>query len=163
VSTPTASDLAWLRRTFELARANVEAGDQAFAALLVDGGGRLLVEIANRRERTGDCTAHAETDIAREASLRWTREELATCTVFSSTEPCPMCSGAIGWSGIGQLVYGLSQAAMYQVYRGTTPRWAPPPSCRSILSSLVPPVEVLGPLLEDEAMEPHRYWLKVNG
>jgi tRNA(Arg) A34 adenosine deaminase TadA len=73
-----------------------------------------------------------------------------------------MCSGAIGWSDVGRLVYGLSQRRMYEVYAGNTPRWAEPPSCRAILATVVPPLEIVGPLLEGEAVEPHRYWVKVN-
>jgi tRNA(Arg) A34 adenosine deaminase TadA len=158
----TNSDLTWLRRSFELATENVDTGDQAFGAVLIDAAGGMMIEATNRRERSGDCTAHAETDVARAASQRWSREELAGFTLFSSCEPCPMCAGAIAWSGIGRLVYGLSQAAMYEIYAGTTRRWAKPPACRSILSGLEPPMEVVGPVIEEEAAEPHRHWLALN-
>ena len=157
------TDFGWLRRCFALAHRNVNEGDQAFAAMLVDGSGTVLLEAANRRTRSGDCTAHAELDIARLASQGWAREALAGFTMFSSCEPCPMCAGAFGWSGIGRLVYGLSIATMYGIDWGSTPRWAAPPSCRSILSGLAQRVVVVGPLLEDEALGPHRYWQKVNG
>ena len=53
-----------------------------------------------------DMTAHAERVLATRASKRWRPDFLASCTLFSSAEPCAMCAGAIYWAGIGRLVFG---------------------------------------------------------
>lgn len=149
-------DLDRLRRTFALAERALQLGDQPFAALLTDATGAVLVESLQSRATTGDTTGHAETNLCSEASRRWPRDFLVTCTIYSSHEPCPMCSGAIAWSAIGRLVYGLSHSHSYEV-RGPQPppRFRKPFPCRHILDAVQPPIEVVGPLLEDEAAAPH--------
>ena len=156
-------DERWLRHTFALAERAVDEGDQAYGAALVDSAGNLLLEAANQRQRSGRCTAHAETDLVSEASQLWPRTLLSGCTLYSSTEPCPMCAGAIAWSGVGRLVYGLSQERSYALARfEPPPRFIEPPSCRAILGNVQPPIEVLGPLLEDEATAVHLRWYALH-
>lgn len=149
-------DLERLRRTFALAERALELGDQPFAALLADATGAVLVESLQTRATTGDTTGHAETNLCRDASQGWPRAFLVTCTIYSSHEPCPMCSGAIAWSGIGRLVYGLSHVRSYEVWGPQPPpRFRTPMPCRAILGAVQPPIDVVGPLLEDEAARPH--------
>jgi len=152
----SADDFRWLRHTFDLAAQAVAAGDGAFAAVLVGPGEEFVLDALQTRVRTKDATGHAELSLCREATVRFQREFLATCTIYSSTEPCPMCAGAIAWSGIGRIVFGVSQARCYEVFGNSPPpRFREPPPCRLILSNLNPPIEVLGPLLEEEGLRPH--------
>ena len=138
----------WLRRAFARAKTNLDGGEQPFAAILVDREGEVLLECANTRTSTGDCTAHAELLVCRGATVTWERARLAQCTIYSSTEPCPMCAGAIAWSGIGRLVFGLSQAHAREVHASEIPpRFRTAISCRTILDLVDPPMAVLGPLL----------------
>ena len=120
-----------------------------------------MAEAQQTVERSGDWLAHAEMNVLQGASGRWTREELAGATLYTSTEPCPMCTGAIGWS-LNRLVYGLSQAAMYRLFpmEEAPPRFVEPWECRRLLERLHPPMEVVGPLLEEEAARPHEAWLE---
>jgi tRNA(Arg) A34 adenosine deaminase TadA len=67
-----------------------------------------------------------------------------------------MCAGAIAWSGIGRVVFGVSQARCYEAFPwASPPRFREPPSCRMVLGNVQPPVEVIGPLLEDEGLQAH--------
>jgi tRNA(Arg) A34 adenosine deaminase TadA len=153
-------DASWLRHTFALAESAIVLGDQPYGAALVGADDALLLEAVNTRARTGDCTGHAETVAVAEASRRWSREFLRGCTLFSSTEPCPMCSGALAWSGVGRLVFGLSQATSYALFQQhSAPRFRDPVSSRVLLENVQPAIEVVGPLLEDEAAVPHERWL----
>jgi tRNA(Arg) A34 adenosine deaminase TadA len=153
-------DTSWLRHTFALAESAIGLGDQPYGAALVGPDDTLLVEAVNDRARTGDCTGHAERLAVAEASRRWSRDFLRSCTLFSSTEPCPMCSGAVAWSGVGRLVFGLSQATSYELFQQhSAPRFRDPVSCRVLLENVQPAIEVVGPLLEDEAAVPHKRWL----
>ncbi len=150
-------DHEWVRFTFRLAEATVAAGDQPFAAVLVGPDGALLIEGRQTRATTNDCTAHAEMNVLREAWPRWDWEFLERCTLYSSTEPCLMCTGAFAWSGIGRLVFGVSQARMYAEFAGAwEPRFRAANSCREPLADLQPPVVVDGPILEDEGLAPLR-------
>lgn len=155
----TDRDPACLRHAFALAGRSAAGGDQPYGAVLVGPGGETLIEGMNTRATTGDATGHAELSVVSEASRRWPREFLVGCTLYSSAEPCPMCAGAIGWSGIGRLVFGLSKSAEYALGLSTgAPRFRDTVLARAILGSLEPPVEVVGPLLEDEACQPHLRW-----
>ena len=156
-------DERWLRHTFALAEKAVELGDYSFGAALVGPDDNLWLESAQSVARTGKWLNHAELTLLLEAANRWGRQDIAECTLYSSTEPCPMCSGAIAWS-VNRLVYGLSQARMYELYSqsGTAPRFIEPWSCRALLAHVMPAMEVVGPLLEAEAEGVHLSWMARN-
>jgi tRNA(Arg) A34 adenosine deaminase TadA len=154
-------DTTALREAFRLAERSVEHGDYPFAALLLDAGGRTLVSSEQRISRTGNWLGHAELLLLEDAASRWSREALAGATVYSSTEPCPMCTGAIAWS-VNRLVFGLSQAEMYRRFTCDAlpaPRFVEAWDCRKVLDRLAPPMEVIGPMLEDEAAQAHAIWM----
>ncbi len=152
-------DQALLRVVFQVAlRARVK-GNHPFGALLVDDQGNILMEAENMVVTTNDCTAHAETQLMRVASQKYDREYLASCSLYASTEPCCMCSGAIFWGNIGRVVYGLRHEQLY-ILTGGPAADALPISCREIFSRGNKPVEVVGPLLEEEAAQVHAgFWV----
>ncbi len=151
-------DLRYLRRTFELARSAREKGNQPFGALLVDDQGDTLVEAENSIITDNDCTAHAEMNCVRQASRTLDRDLLARCTLYASNEPCAMCTAALFWSNIGRLVYGMGKAAFYELVGDDTEEVLYIP-CREVLERGLKAVEVVGPLLEDEAREVHAgFW-----
>ena len=153
------TDLAWLRHAFMLADRSVAGGDLPYGAILVGPGGDALIEATNTRVTMGDATGHAELSIVRSASKHWPREFLSACTLYTSGEPCPMCAGGFGWSGIGRLVFGLSTSAERALgLSHAAPRFRDPALARAILQNLDPPIEVVGPLLEEEATAPHVRW-----
>ncbi|MGH7587951.1 MAG: nucleoside deaminase [Gemmatimonadota bacterium] len=141
-------ELEHLRAALRLAERAKARGDDPFGAVLVDGRGAWIAEAMNTLATDGDCTGHAEINLVREVSPRRSREELARCTLYASAEPCPMCSGAIFWSGIGRIVYAIGHERVYALLRGGD---ALPIGCREILARGSRDVEVVGPVLEDEA------------
>src|SRR4051794_3576056 len=96
-----------LRRCFEVARRSTANGNHPFGALLVDGDGNVLLEMENGYMPSHDRTAHAERLLAGKACTSYSAEILKASTMYCSAEPCAMCAGAIYWSGIGRVVYGL--------------------------------------------------------
>ena len=149
------SDERWLRAAIEVARRAKAAGNAPYGAVLVGGDGTLLLEAGNTVIVDRDCTAHAELNAVREATRRFDAATLATATMYASTEPCPMCAGAIFWSGIGRVVFGLRAARWIELYDdgGGIPRLPVP--CFELLARSTRSVEVVGPLLEDEAAAVH--------
>jgi tRNA(Arg) A34 adenosine deaminase TadA len=87
------------------------------------------------------------------------RDVLRRATIYSSGEPCAMCSAAIFYTGIGRAVYGLSAGAILHL-RNAQPHTAGLSlSCRAVLDSAAERVEVIGPCLEEEGAMPHTgYW-----
>jgi tRNA(Arg) A34 adenosine deaminase TadA len=131
-------------------------GNHPFGAVLADSTSEILLEAENTVVSEHDCTAHAELNLIRRASRRYDRQLLSTCTLYASTEPCPMCSGGIYWSGVGRVVYGLSQSRFYEMV-GRAARLELP--CRDVFAAATANVRVVGPLLEDEAVSVHEdFW-----
>lgn len=142
----------FLRRAFAVARAARDAGAHPFGCVLVDADGSVMMEQGNGYLDEGlDMTAHAERLIATRASKAHRPDRLAGCTLYVSAEPCAMCAGAIYWAGIGRVVYGQSERDL----KAQTGNHDENPTldlpCREVFKAGQRRVEVIGPLLEDEA------------
>jgi tRNA(Arg) A34 adenosine deaminase TadA len=148
-------DETLLRRSFAVARRAHANGNHPFGCLLVGPHGDVLLEAENGYLPDRDMTAHAERLLATAASKKFAPEVLTGCTLYTSAEPCAMCAGAIYWVGIGRVVYGLSEHRL----KGMTGNHAENPTldlpCRTVFAAGQRRVEVIGPLLEDEAAAVH--------
>ena len=150
----------------ELLRAAIAAsarararGNHPFGAVLVDSRGAVVLEAENSVVTEDDCTGHAETNLVRLAWKRFGRAPLADCSLYTSCEPCAMCSGAIYWSGIGRVVYAMSESQLAEL-TGDDPE-NPTMSLPSavVLGSGQRDVTVQGPCLADEAGAVHAgFW-----
>jgi tRNA(Arg) A34 adenosine deaminase TadA len=147
------TDLRLLRVAIDVAARAREHGNHPFGAILADANGTILMEAENTVVTTGDATGHAETNLIRAASPVIPAATLATSTLYTSTEPCPMCAGAIFWCGVGRVVFALPQDGLYGL-TGDSPHKLPL-SCRKVFSHAGRTVEVEGPALESEALNVH--------
>ena len=148
------TDEPHLRRAIELARASRARGNHPFGSLLVDADGAVVLEAENSVVTERDVTGHAELNLVRAAGARLDARALGDHTLYTSTEPCAMCAGAIYWSGIGRVVFALSSAtflARVQAEGGASLDI----SCRDVFSRGGRTVDVGGPYLEDEAWDVH--------
>jgi len=108
-------DIQHLRTAIEVAQSAREHGNHPFGAILVDEKNQVLFQAENTVVTDRDCTGHAETNLMRLASKNYSSEQLANCTLYTSTEPCAMCSGAIYWGNVGRVVYALSEVGLYEI------------------------------------------------
>lgn len=154
--TLNAADGRYLRQAIVLADKARERGNRPFGALIVAADGHVLAEASNANGESGDCTAHAELSAIRLASPLHSRDALATATLYSSAEPCVMCAGAIFWSAIGRVVYGID-AERLRVFRGERlDQKDAELSCRDVFERSSHAIECLGPSLIDEASQSHQ-------
>lgn len=147
-------DQHYIRRSIQIAQQARNNGNHPFGALLVDPDGHVLLEAENTVITASDCTGHAELNLVRAASEKFDADFLATCTLYTSTEPCPMCAGAIFWANVGKVVYGLSEDGLYTMVGEGAPDVLALP-CRDVFSRGRKPIQVIGPMLEDEARQVH--------
>jgi guanine deaminase len=91
------SHAEWLCRAVRLATDSVEAGGGPFGALVVRAD-EIVASGRNRVREWRDPTAHAEIVAIREACARLDSHQLEGCVIYASSEPCPMCLGAIFWA-----------------------------------------------------------------
>ncbi|MGD2077278.1 MAG: nucleoside deaminase [Chloroflexota bacterium] len=150
--------LILMRVAIDIARRARKNGNHPFGALLVDQEGNVLLEAENTVVTGRDCTGHAETNLMRMASRQYDPEFLAKCTLYTSTEPCPMCSGAIFWGNVRRVVYGLSQDGLYDLigHEDEETLYLP---CQDVFGKGRKQIEVIGPMLEEEARRVHEgFW-----
>ena len=145
----------FLRRSFEVARRARNHGNHPFGAILVNAAGEVLLEVENGFLPDRDMTGHAERLLATQASKQIAANVLSSCTLYTSAEPCAMCAGAIYWAGIGRVVYGLSEHRLKAMTGNHVENPTLDLPCRTVFAAGQRPVEVIGPLLEDEAAAVH--------
>ena len=102
-------DADYMRVAIQIARDGIAAGQSPFGAVLVKDG-EVVAATHNTVWRDCDPTAHAEVNCVRRAAAALRTIFLHGCTIYSTTEPCPMCLSAIHWSKIDRVVYGASIA-----------------------------------------------------
>lgn len=151
----------YLLRTAEIAQQARDAGNTPFGALLVDADGNILEEQGNIEITEHICTGHAECTLAAKASHKYSREFLWNCTLYTSVEPCAMCTGAIYWANIGTIVYGIEETTLLKMTGSNeqNPTFSLP--CREVLARGQKDIHVLGPFPEiaDRLIKAHDgYW-----
>ena len=142
-------DEKMLRRAILLSKLARNSGHGAFGAVLVRGS-TVVFEAENTVSTDlGDKTCHAEMNLLRQASTYF-NGDMSDCTMYCSTEPCPMCAGAAYASRVGRIVYGVPSELYAEKFgglgMGCREVFQRDPDCR---------IEVVGPLLLEEAMAVH--------
>ena len=153
------SDQQYLELALKQAEQSRLNGNHPFGAVLVDDSGDVLLAAENSVITQSDVTAHAELNLVRAATRTFDTEKLASCSIYSSAEPCPMCASAIVWANIRRVVFGLGMHKLYEVFGDVGEAPTLKMESRSIFKLAPWPVTVLGPILEKEALEPHKdFW-----
>jgi len=137
-------DIRFIRMANRLAIQSGQQGFDAFSALLVFDG-KIVATSADQCIFYSDPTAHAELTVISEYCRKMKKISLSGYTMYCNVEPCIMCSGAIHWSRISRLVYGVGQEALQKKSKGR-----PKPGCREIINCGHTKIEIVGPLIEDE-------------
>jgi guanine deaminase len=97
-----------MRKAIRMSIENVEKGGGPFAALVVRDD-EIVSAGVNSVAEDDDPTAHAEINAIRSAAQKLGRFKLNDCVLYTTCEPCPMCLGAVYWSGIPTVFYGNSR------------------------------------------------------
>lgn len=159
---PTEADLTFLRQTIDFATETKNRGRHPFASTVVSADGTVIASAGNNSvPPEGDPTQHAELNAAAEATRMVSPEELPTATLYTSAEPCVMCTGAIYWTGVGRIVYALSESRLLELTGDDPENPTFDLPCREVIARGQRDIEVLGPLLEDEAAAAHEgFWAR---
>ena len=139
------SDEAFLRRAIALAHQARQQGLKPFGAVLVVEN-TIVQEGFDRSLELSDPTYHVELSLISTYCRAHRLLSLHGFALYASTEPCPMCAGAIHWSRISRLVFSVSQQMLQSLSGGR-----PKPSCESLLADY-DEIEITGPLLSEEGL-----------
>ena len=102
------TDERHLRRAIALASEARAGGEMPYGSLLVGPSGDVLAEDHNTVLSERDISAHPELKLARWAARELDADVAAQTTMYTSCQPCPMCTGAIARSGLGRVVFALA-------------------------------------------------------
>ena len=100
-------DQEFMKRAIELSKLAVEHGNEPFGAVLVKDD-QIVFENENQIHTASDPTFHAELGLIRRFCSQEKVDDLHEYTLYTSCEPCFMCSGAMVWSKLGRMVYAAS-------------------------------------------------------
>ena len=141
-----AHDETFLRQAIQLGRDARVRGERPFGAVLV--ANRQVVAQAGDQCRTlSDPTAHAELRVISTYCQTATLFDLDGYTLYSLTEPCVMCSGAVKWAKVSRVVFSVPQAMLQTISGGLQK-----PSCDSLVNTGGRHIEVCGPYLLEQGL-----------
>lgn len=153
----------YLRCANDAAKRARAAGNTPFGAVLVSPEGTVLLEQGNEEKKLGDATAHAEMLLASRASRTFSKDVLKDCTLYTTCEPCPMCTGAIYWSNIGHIVYGISEKRLLELTGSDEKNPTFSMGAEQVIRAGQKAITLEGPIteMEPEITEVHRgFWSK---
>ena len=101
------NDELYMHQAIELSRQAVAHGNEPFGAVLVKDG-QVVYTNENQIHTMHDPSFHGEMGLVRRFCGETGITDLHEYTLYSSCEPCFMCSGAMVWTKLGRLVYGAS-------------------------------------------------------
>ena len=144
--------ITFLREANAVAKVAAAHGHHPFGAVLVGPDDVILM-----RQGNIDTVHHAETELARRASVAFSPEFLWTCTLVTTGEPCAMCSAAIYWANIGRLVYGFEETTLLAMTGDNSQNPTMSLPSRTVLESGQKEIEVYGPFpeIEEELIHAH--------
>jgi tRNA(Arg) A34 adenosine deaminase TadA len=154
------NDIVYLKKAFTVAETSYKNGNLPFGCILVNTEGIIIEEGENLVITSNNNIAHCEIVLINKLAGKYERDYLGKCTIYATTEPCPMCSAAIFWSGIGKLVYALSKEGYHHVANTSNPDYLFDMSSKELLAHGGRKVEVAGPIMEEEAKIIYKQWVK---
>lgn len=110
----TMQDEVFMKKAIKLSKLAVEHGNEPFGAVLVKDGKAVFCN-ENQIYTKHDPTFHGEAGLIREFCAQTGIADLHEYTLYSSCEPCFMCSGAMVWVKLGRLVYGASNTDLEHI------------------------------------------------
>jgi tRNA(Arg) A34 adenosine deaminase TadA len=124
-------DKKLIRETFKLALKAKQRGDFPFGAILVKNN-IILAKESDKSYTQSDPTKHAELNLISKYCKKKKLISLEGYSLYSSTEPCNMCAGAIHWARISRIIYSVPQKDLNKLSK--VPKKIP---CEKIINSCI--------------------------
>lgn len=143
----------FIRRAIALAESSKASGNHPFGALLVHNND-IILSAENTVVTENNPTQHAEMNLVNSAWKSLSADIIKSSVLYTSCEPCPMCTGAIFWSGIRTVVFSLSATRLGEIANDKFCQ-----SCCDLFDRADVKTEVIGPILPEEGELAHKdFW-----
>jgi tRNA(Arg) A34 adenosine deaminase TadA len=146
-----------LRRANDVAKRACQFGRHPFGCVLVAPDNEtVLMEQGNV-----DTVNHAESTLARTACTNFSSEYLWGCTLYTTFEPCVMCTGTLYWANVGRVVFGATEKRLLELTGSNEKNPTLDIPCRYVFEHGQKNIKVWGPFpeLEEELVEMHKgFW-----
>jgi tRNA(adenine34) deaminase len=110
------TDVDWMKRALAIAReADAAPGKNPIGCMIVQNG-RIIGEACNEVDLRHDATAHAEILAIGRAGKTLQCNELRDAVLYSTLQPCGMCTMASIWAKVGRIVYGAGRGDVHKMY-----------------------------------------------
>ncbi len=139
----------FMRRAIEEAAKGGAEGNSAVGSVIVRGSNIVAVG-RNLVTSTNDPTAHAETVALREAGAAQGHPDMNGCTLYTTLQPCPMCSGALIVSGVATVVMGARPNPGEGRYA--------PYSMEQLFEQAGSKIEIINGILAHECLDVRQEW-----
>jgi tRNA(adenine34) deaminase len=103
------SDEYFMNKAIFQAQIALERNEIPVGAVIVLNN-QIIAQSHNLTELLNDVTAHAEMQAITSAANTLGGKYLINCTLYVTLEPCQMCAGALYWSQISKIVFGVSDS-----------------------------------------------------
>ena len=140
-------DTVLMNRLIKLAKDSHQSGGHAIAALVVKGDEIVAEAIASVREEK-DGTCHAEMNALRLVMKKMDSCTLKECYLYTTFEPCPMCTSAAIWAKMKGIVYGASREDRNEHYP-----WRVFIPCAEVIERSEPKLELYSNFMREECLE----------
>ncbi|MBW7968398.1 nucleoside deaminase [Bradyrhizobium sp. BR 10289] len=109
-------DAHWMAEALRVARAKGTDPSLSPIGCVIVRDGRLLAAEFNHVAEHRDAVAHAEIEAIRAAGFRFENGELRGATLYTTLQPCGMCTMASIWSKVARIVYGAGRDDVHRMY-----------------------------------------------
>lgn len=99
----------FMRKAIEEAKNSAQSGQYALGSVIVDGDGKIIATGHTMLHENNDPTCHAEINAIRSACTKLQNRYLPNCWLYTTLEPCPMCTSAAIWAKMEGVVYGATK------------------------------------------------------
>ncbi len=110
------ADERFMRRALDVATEKGEDPSSSPIGCVIVLDGEIIGSGRNRVEDARDATAHAEIVAMRAAGRYYENGELRNAVLYTTLQPCGMCTMASIWAKVGRIVFGAGRDDVHRMY-----------------------------------------------
>jgi tRNA(adenine34) deaminase len=110
------NDENYMRRAIKLAKKGERTPGCGAIGCVIVRHGIIIGEGYNKEKMTCDPSAHGEIMAMRQAGQTIGKSRVENATLYSTLQPCGMCSMACIWGGISRIAYSAEHHQVHSMY-----------------------------------------------